>query len=272
MIQLFSSKLMTTSLRCGLLLSLLLMSGILPGCSKEQEDDYNIRPLDPTKDEIRIAIYRGPAGCEDCSETVEEAIKKMPVKSKIDFIGPDEDIDITKNSLKNYDVYIQPGGGQNIEAAYNSLGEKRVNAIKSYVASGGKYLGLCMGAYLADASWLGLIPEELDGEIGRPGFPITTIDEGAVPVSWLGSNQFVFFQDGPYMHVNKNDPKSFLIASYKNGDVAAARYSFGNGLVILTGPHPEAGKEWFDEAGIPQQQRPTKDLFADLFYSFYKKK
>lgn len=104
-----------------------------------------------------------------------------------------------------------------------------------------------------------------------PDSPITTIDEGAVQVSWLGSKQFVFFQDGPYMHVNKNDPKSFVISTYNNGDIAAARYSFGQGLVILTGPHPEAGKAWFDEAGIPQQQRPNKDIFTDLFYAFYQK-
>lgn len=63
-----------------------------------------------------------------------------------------------------------------------------------------------------------------------------------------GEKQTVFFQDGPYMSEPKDVRGFKKIATYQNGDIAAARYHFGNGIVVLTGPHPEADGSWFREA------------------------
>lgn len=220
-------------------------------------------------DTLRIAVYRGTASCDQCAETVKSALGKIGIRSLVDFVGPGESIDITDESLSRYDIYVQPGGGQDIRGAFKSLGKKRVKAIQNYVSRGGHYLGLCMGAYLADANNFGLIPDELDSEVGRAGFPVKTIDDASVEVLWMGRKDNVFFQDGPYLLPHPEDGKFSKIAVYGNGDLAAARYAYGKGLVILSGPHPEADKTWFDDAGIPVNKRTKGNLFKDLIESFY---
>lgn len=145
-----------------------------------------------------VAIYRGPAGCEDCSENVKQALLRLSPDYQIDFVGADEAVDITPQTLARYDLYVQPGGGQDIPAALDSLGAARVQAIREYVARGGRYLGLCMGAYLADKGNFGLIRYDLDSEAGRPGFEVKGIEDAAVRVVWDGKADSVFYQDGPY--------------------------------------------------------------------------
>lgn len=213
---------------------------------------------------VRVAVYRGPASCDHCATAARRAIEKTDARYQVDFVGPDEPIDISDASLARYDVYVQPGGGQDIPGALDSLGQARVDAIRRFVARGGRYLGLCMGAYLADASNLGLIAQDLDSEVGRPGFPVKTIEDAAVAVRWAGAQDSVFFQDGPYLRPQPGDARFHAIATYENGDLAAARYSFERGLVVLSGPHPEAAKSWFVDAGIPLDEMPERDLFKDL--------
>lgn len=169
---------------------------------------------------VAVAVYRGPAGCDDCSETVRTALEHLDPRYRVDFIGPQEAIDITPATLRRYALYVQPGGGQDIPAALDSLGKARVTALRDYVAQGGRYLGLCMGAYLADANNLALIPEELDSEVGRPGFPVTTIDDAAVAVRWAGRDDQVFYQDGPYLppsHARLRDARDLRQRRHRRG-------------------------------------------------------
>ncbi|XQA74091.1 BPL-N domain-containing protein [Xanthomonas sacchari] len=216
---------------------------------------------------IRVAVYRGAAGCDDCSETAKEAIEALSPQYKVDIIGPKEAQDVTPATLRGYAIYVQPGGGQDIPAALQAMGERRIAAIRDFVAQGGGYLGLCMGAYLADDTNMGLIGDDLDGEVGRPGFPVTTIDEEAVAVRWKGRPDSVFFQDGPYFP--KSTQGGFrALATYANGDVAAARYSFGRGTVVLSGPHPEADRSWFEQAEIPLDKMPRTPVLQALFDEF----
>lgn len=214
-----------------------------------------------------VAIYRGPAGCEGCSENVKTALLRVRPNAQIDFVGADESIDITPQSLARYDLYVQPGGGQDIPAALDSLGDARVQAIRAFVAQGGRYLGLCMGAYLADDSNFGLIPYDLDSEAGRPGFEVAGIADAAVQVMWDGKADSVFYQDGPYFPKPDATSPSSTIATYRNGDVAAARYTYENGVVVLSGPHPEADREWFEKANIPLSKMPRGELFGALVRS-----
>lgn len=242
-------------------------------CSKDSSEILSSVPLKlnlKKGDTLRVAVYRGVASCDQCAETVKSAFEKLGITYQIDFIGPKERIDITENNLTKYDIYVQPGGGQDIEGAFKSLGKKRVEVIQNYVSRGGNYLGLCMGAYLADANNFGLIKDELDSEVGRPGFPVKTIDDTSVSVNWKGRSEYIFYQDGPFLFPRKDDQLFSTIAVYANGDLAAARYSYGKGLVVLTGPHPEADTTWFEEAGISPDKRPTRDLFKDLIESFYR--
>ena len=148
---------------------------------------------------VRVAVYRGPASCEDCSETMRKSIMALGPEYRVDYVGAEEKIDIRDETLSKFDIYVQPGGGQDIPAAFESLGEQRVEAIRRFVEAGGGFFGSCMGAYLASGSGIGLIDDELESEVGRPGFPVSSIISTAVSTSWNGEKQTVFFQDGPYM-------------------------------------------------------------------------
>lgn len=215
-------------------------------------------------DVVRVAVYRGPAACTGCAQTVKESIERLGGRYRVDFVGARERQDISDETLSHYDIYVQPGGGQDIPGALRSLGHRRADAIRNFVRHGGRYLGLCMGAYLADASNLGLIDDDLDSEVGRPGFEADTIDDYAVDTSWRGRRNSVFFQDGPYFPEASASPGFRAIATYANGDIAAARYDLGHGRVVLTGPHPEADETWFEEAGIPLERMPRDDLIKVL--------
>jgi glutamine amidotransferase-like uncharacterized protein len=179
----------------------------------------------------------------------------------------DEPVDITPQTLARYDLYVQPGGGQDIPAALDSLGDARADAIRDYVAGGGRYLGLCMGAYLADDNNLGLITQDLDSEAGRPGFEVSGIEDAAVRVTWDGKPDTVFYQDGPYFPKATSTSAYTTLATYQNGDVAAARYTYKKGVVVLSGPHPEAGQAWFEDADIPLDKMPRGNLFGTLIRS-----
>jgi len=213
---------------------------------------------------VHVAIYRGPAGCEGCSEAVQRAFERIGADYLIEYVGPDELLDVEDVNTQSFDIYVQPGGGQDIPAALDSIGDDGAAAIKDFVADGGKYLGLCMGAYLASASNLGLIADDLDSEVGREGFPVTTIADASVSVTWNGDDDQVFFQDGPYLLDHEGELGFHTIATYENGDIAAARYAFGDGTVVLSGPHPEAESEWFIAADLPLDSMPRGDLFDAL--------
>ncbi|MEC4338285.1 BPL-N domain-containing protein [Stenotrophomonas pavanii] len=211
-----------------------------------------------------IAVYRGDAGCPGCSEAVEQAIHRSRPDYHVVFVGPGEAVDVDSLATSRYRAYVQPGGGQDIDAAMAAVGEEGAAVIRRFVDAGGTYIGLCMGAYLAGASHLGLLAQDLDAEAGRPGFPVQDEDDAVIPVVWDGRRQTVYFQDGPYLPKAPRDQGFKVISRYTNGDIAAASYRYGKGRVVLSGPHPEAPTQWFKMADIPLSQMPSADLFKSL--------
>jgi len=212
---------------------------------------------------VNIAVYRGEAGCEGCSEMVVKSLKKTGLNLSVSYIGENEKLKISSDNLKKFDIYIQPGGGQDIPAAYDAIGDDGAEAIRNFVRSGKGFLGICMGAYLSDKNWLGLIDVPLDSEVGRPGSEAADEGDYTLSLLWGGKKESAYFQDGPYLS-NSSASKGFTpISYYSNGDVAMAAYTYGKGKVVLTGPHPEADESWIDasQSGyVPAQQKMIKLL------------
>lgn len=212
---------------------------------------------------VNIAVYRGEAGCEGCSEMVVKSLKKTGLNLSVSYIGENEKLKINSDNLKKFDIYIQPGGGQDIPAAYDAIGDDGAEAIRNFVRSGKGFLGICMGAYLSDKNWLGLIDVPLDSEVGRPGSEAADEGDYTLSLLWGGKKESAYFQDGPYLS-NSSASKGFTpISYYSNGDVAMAAYTYGKGKVVLTGPHPEADESWIDASRsgyVPAQQKMIKLL------------
>ncbi|AJZ89559.1 hypothetical protein VW41_11210 [Klebsiella michiganensis] len=197
---------------------------------------------------LNIAIYRGAAGCDDCSEMVAKSLQNTGKNIAIAYIGENEKLKLTRQNLSKFDIYVQPGGGQDIPAAFDAIGENGAQAIRDFVHSGKGYLGLCMGAYLADKDWIGLIDTPLESEVGRPGSGVADEGDYTLNISWENKKEPFYYQDGPYFNHDAKSSGFTPVAWYSNGDVAIAAYRYGKGKVVLTGPHPEADGSWFDNS------------------------
>ncbi|HDG7811231.1 TPA: hypothetical protein PCK03_001292 [Klebsiella quasipneumoniae] len=195
-----------------------------------------------------VAVYRGEAGCPGCSEMVVKSLVATGLPMHISYVGEKEKLKLNAQTLKKFDLYIQPGGGQDIPGSYQALGDEGAEAIRNFVKSGKSFLGLCMGAYLADKDWIGLIDAPLESEVGRPGSQ--AVDEGdyTLQLTWNNKQEPFYYQDGPYLNSSISSTGFQPIAYYKNGDIAIGKYRYGKGNIILSGPHPEADETWIDSA------------------------
>ncbi|MFS8045882.1 BPL-N domain-containing protein [Rhizobium sp. BR 314] len=229
-----------------------LLLGSQPSWSQQAEPDA-------TKQRPLALIYRGPAGCDGCSETVAEVLKGSRYDFRIEYVGP-KDKPINADTLSRATLYIQPGGGDDVEAAAKDIGQDSVAAVRSFVQKGGRYLGICMGAYLAGSPGFELIEGSPGSYVGRPGSLVKDDKDTVTPVIWRDKKRWVYYQDGNIL------PKkgATVLAVYPNHDIAAAVYSFGKGRVGLVGPHPEADQSWYDEFDLKDPDGLDTDLALDL--------
>ncbi|GAA0343813.1 BPL-N domain-containing protein [Streptomyces blastmyceticus] len=205
-------------------------------------------------------VYRGPATLPGCPEAVAELLAAGPWDLDIRYTGPREAVPLSAESLARAWVYAQPGGGT-LSHAFRHLRRQR-DAIRGYVHGGGRYLGFCLGGYLAGATpGFGLLPGDTDQYIGSPGATVHDESNTLVDVDWRGLRRTLFFQDGPQFLLDSGADATVL-ATYTNGTVAALVTPFGAGRVGVVGPHPEATDDWYTDVGLPVHR--THDLGLDL--------
>lgn len=208
-------------------------------------------------------IYRGRASCAGCPEAVAAILAHAPTPFRVVYCGPDEDVPLSADSLAGATVYAQPGGG-NVGSAWRRM-RQYADDIQSWVHGGGRYLGFCLGGYLAGASpGFGLLPGATSQYITSPGATVDTTDDVVVPVRWRGKPRHMFFQDGPVFRLNAGADATVL-ATYDNGEVAAVVAPYGAGRVGVVGPHPEADRSWYkDVPGLTNPDGIRPDLAYDL--------
>lgn len=125
------------------------------------------------------------------------------------------------------------------------------------MANGGRYLGFCLGGYLAghDPGYSLLAPNDnAVQEIEEPGSQVQDEDDTIIQVDWefsTGTNKgekargrWMYFQDGVALALGKESPAVVLGRYSSTGDVAALLSPFGRGWVGCVGPHPEADQSW----------------------------
>lgn len=148
-------------------------------------------------------------------------------------------------------------GGPDLEEAYEELKESE-HDLKEWIRNGGRYLGICLGAYLCGhAPGFGLFPKgaDTDSECTQRGAQVTSDEDAIIQVDWTFShgpqagqthkNQWIYYQEGPCINNFPETDDSFVVARYsKTGHVAATLNKFGRGWVGCIGPHPEADQTW----------------------------
>jgi glutamine amidotransferase-like uncharacterized protein len=211
----------------------------------------------------RALVYRGPASLPGCPEAVADLLRRSRWRFDVEYVGPAERRDVSAGTLSGAALYAQPGGGE-LGRAYKKL-RRRGPAIRDYVAAGGRYLGFCLGGYLAgETPGFGLLPGDTDQYIASAGALTTTDSDTVVEVSWGGRRRAVFFQDGPCFVLDRGRGPADVLAVYDNGLPAAVLAPFGDGVVGVVGPHVEATPDWFTDLGLPPLDPPAIDLGLEL--------
>jgi glutamine amidotransferase-like uncharacterized protein len=137
------------------------------------------------------------------------------------------------------DMVAFPGGVGDADS-WNYLLRFHVERIRGFVNNGGHYLGICMGAYWAGSDYFNIL-ESVKAEqyITRPNTCTRRPHAKAMPISWNGYSQNMFFYDGCAF---TGDGEYETIATYPHGDAMAIM----QGKVGLIGCHPESQKGWYD--------------------------
>lgn len=151
----------------------------------------------------------------------------------------------TKHELEDgffddVDMVAFPGGFGNSDA-YDYLLRNNANLVREFVQTGGRYLGICMGAYWAGSYYLNLL-DSVDAVqyYKQPTADTHRPHTKAISVTWNGQPNKMFFNDGCAL---VGDASKFsTVATYANGDAMAII----QGRIGLIGCHPESQKFWYD--------------------------
>lgn len=148
---------------------------------------------------IRAGIFQDPNN----SNIIIARMLDLSPEYELVFLAPE---DYVNGTLEGLDVVIQPGGG--CTRQYKALGEKGAEALKNFVRNGGKYYGVCAGAFLAlqqsrdDYPRLGLVPYKGDDPSHYRG-------KAAIKIG--------FTSDGKKVFENSKTSRNFV---YAGGPVA----------------------------------------------------
>ena len=147
---------------------------------------------------------------------------------------------LESNFFDNVDMIAVPGGVGDADT-FESLFKNNSSRVRDFVARGGRYLGICMGAYWAGKHYLDIL-DEVDAVqyITRPKTDTRRPHAKNLDVAWQGEPTKMFFYDGCSLVGNRH--KFTTVATYANGD-AMAIYQQRIGLI---GCHPEAEQFWYD--------------------------
>lgn len=104
---------------------------------------------------------------------------------RVVYCGPGGDRPLSPETLASAHVYAQPGGGS-LDSGWASM-HAYAGDIRRFVSSGGRYLGFCLGAYLAGRTpGFGLFAGDTAQYVTSAGSGIDTTDDTVVPVDWEG--------------------------------------------------------------------------------------
>lgn len=183
-----------------------------------------------------ITIFVHHPQCElDCAHAMASAFKpafnvRMTTIDEFDFFDSD--------------IIAFPGGIGDADDFYKIFNGGHIRKLKRFLDNGGKYLGVCMGAYWAGAQYFDILGDaDAVQYITQPNTDINTEWETVAPVQWYGIKHKMYFYDGCAIvgDLDKND----IIATYANGDAMAV---IKNGVGVI-GCHPESEQWWHEEIG-----------------------
>lgn len=147
---------------------------------------------------------------------------------------------LEKNFFDNVDMIAVPGGFGDADT-YRKLFKHNADRVRDFVDCGGRYLGICMGAYWAGSHYLNIL-DEVDAVqyLSRPATDTRRPHAKNISINWRGQPMNMFWYDGCALVGNTS--KFETVATYANGDAMAIIQN----RIGLIGCHPESEKFWYD--------------------------
>ena len=133
-------------------------------------------------------------------------------------------------------------GGMGDSDSYDTVLKNNKDVVVDFVTRGGKYLGICMGAYWAGKDYFNIL-DKVDAVqyIRRPNACTRRPHAKNMPVVWRNQPCNMFFYDGCALVGGDMSPYE-TIATYSNGDNMAIIQN----RIGLIGCHPESEQFWYD--------------------------
>ena len=157
---------------------------------------------------------------------------------------------VSEGFFDDVDLVVFPGGDGEA-TTFRSILKPNLPDVQSFMQRGGKYLGICMGAYWADAYYFNLLKgTRCVKYIKRPGADIRSSYGTTAPVTWRGQEHRMYFYDGPTFLGGQFD----AVATYANGDPMAII----QGSVGLVGCHLESQANWYTKKYMQPQWHERK--------------
>lgn len=147
---------------------------------------------------------------------------------------------LEKDFFKGVDMVAVPGGFGDSDS-YKKLFQHNEQRVVDFVNNGGRYLGICMGAYWAGSHYFSLL-KDVDAVqyLNRPGTDTRRPHAKNMPITWRDEPMKMFWYDG--CALVGDDTKFETVATYSNGDAMAI---FQNRLGLI-GCHPESQPFWYE--------------------------
>ena len=131
-------------------------------------------------------------------------------------------------------------GGFGDANSFNNLFKFNGRSVRNYVKDGGRYLGICMGAYWASHDYLDLLADiNAVQYLKRPETDTRRPHAKNIKIEWLGTPMNMFWYDGCAL---VGSGYYDTIAKYANDDAMAIIQD----RIGLIGCHPESEQFWYD--------------------------
>ena len=234
--------------RLGSVLLGLLISGVLMASSAPAREPYAL-------------IYNGPTADQASTEAISSVVQQLGLPVR--YIA---NLDDLPTQLGDARVFIIGGTDDDVEPLLQRFTPALRTTLKTYLRQGGRYLGICGGAYLASLGWpeedrfvegLALVPAQSDGYD-------QDFEAKIYPVTWLGETRQMYYQAGTSFALAESPESVARLAYFEDRQLAALMSTFGAGKVAVSGPHPEAPDSWRAEALRGDQMDRNIDLALQL--------
>jgi glutamine amidotransferase-like uncharacterized protein len=148
--------------------------------------------------------------------------------------------EVESDFFDNVDMIAIPGGIGDSDS-FDYLMRENQNSIKKFISDGGKYLGICMGAYWTDKHYFNIMGDDrIEQYIKQPHTDTKRPHAKNISITWNGNNDKMFFYDG--CAIIGDETKFKTVARYSNGDpMAVIKNNIG-----LIGCHPESEIHWYN--------------------------